>query len=448
MATAPAWQSRLAGLLPHPDQPAVLVLPEGAGWTLPQVVLADRVWFLELGRASRRLSARLGQPVTALRTLAFDTDEERQRVAGIFEVEASQPSAAPSVGGRWVGAAESATLPLAVPADRAHIQTYLAERASGLVPSQRPPWARPGWYPAVLAWIAEQLTRQGYGPVERIEQYRVWGLSCLLRAHTARGYAFFKAAASFPLAAHEARLTAALAERFPAHLPTPIAIDAERHWLLLADFGTPLGREAAVTTLAAAYRAFGDLQVAWAGRGAELLASGCVDRPLERLADQIDPFLAELDDHPGLDATARERLRALGPALVARCRHVAGSVLPPTLVHGDLGPHNMALRDGQVLFFDWAEACVSHPFLDLVEAMAEPDTAVATALREAYLAAWAAWAPPEELREVWRLATPLSALHVAISSHIIQRNLEPVARAPLGWSVPHWVGIVLDTMRP
>jgi hypothetical protein len=443
MTIAPTWRSRLAGLLPHPGEPAVLVLPEGDGWTLPQVILGDRVWFLELGRASRRLSARLDQPVTALRSVAFTSDEERRAVAGVFELEALRPSPAPPLDGRWVGAAEVAALRLAPPADRAPIQTFLAERTTGAVPPQRPPWARPGWYATALGWIEEQLMRHGYAPIERIEQYRVWGLSCILRAHTARGNAFFKAAAMLPLASHEASLTAALAARFPAHVPTPIAIDAERRWLLLADFGAPLGRDAPLPTLADAYRAFGQLQVAVAGRCEELLALGCVDRPLAHLEARIDPFLAELDLHAGLASATRERLRALGPDLAARCRRLAASPLPPSLVHGDLGPHNMALRDGRALIFDWTEACVSHPFLDLVEVMAEPDAAVATTLREAYLSAWSDVASPADLHDAWRLAEPLSALHVAIGSHSIQMNLEPAAREPLGWSVPHWVGIAL-----
>ncbi|MBI1880332.1 MAG: phosphotransferase [Chloroflexi bacterium] len=54
------------------------------------------------------------------------------------------------------------------------------------------------------------------------------------------------------------------------------------------------------------------------------------------------------------------------PHLKARCDQLAGYSVPQTLVHGDLHTGNVALVEGKLLFFDWTDACVTHPFFDVM----------------------------------------------------------------------------------
>ena len=68
-----------------------------------------------------------------------------------------------------------------------------------------------------------------------------WELSCILRTPTAQGDVYFKAVRDSPLFVNEAVVTRALAALFPDHVPAPLALDAERRWMALADFGAELG---------------------------------------------------------------------------------------------------------------------------------------------------------------------------------------------------------------
>lgn len=86
------------------------------------------------------------------------------------------------------------------------------------------------------------------------------------------------------------------------------------------------------------------------------------------------------------------------------------------------------------MFFDWTDACVAHPFFDLVTLLIEntdhgerlPDVPSARErLIEAYLGEWSAYAPMDRLHKAWALAEPLGWLHQAISYQYLLRSLEP-----------------------
>jgi hypothetical protein len=58
-------------------------------------------------------------------------------------------------------------------------------------------------------------------------------------------------------------------------------------------------------------------------------------------------------------------LAAAVPGLRAACAELAGHDVPASLVHGDLHLANVARGPRGYRFFDWTDACVAHPFLDL-----------------------------------------------------------------------------------
>jgi aminoglycoside phosphotransferase (APT) family kinase protein len=65
-------------------------------------------------------------------------------------------------------------------------------------------------------------------------------------------------------------------------------------------------------------------------------------------------------------------------------------------VHGDLHLSTVAQGPHGYLFFDWTDACVAHPFLDLLTFFQEDEEEVQSALRDrlrdAYLAEWTRFA--------------------------------------------------------
>jgi aminoglycoside phosphotransferase (APT) family kinase protein len=105
--------------------------------------------------------------------------------------------------------------------------------------------------------------------------------------------------------------------------------------------------------------------------------------------------------------------------------------LPATLVHGDLHPGNVARVDGELAYFDWTDACVAHPFVDLHSLQWEPDEVTRDALLDAYLEPWRAVASEETLRAAVALARVVTPLHHAVSYSTIARSLEPTSTSEL-----------------
>jgi hypothetical protein len=203
-----------------------------------------------------------------------------------------------------------------------------------------------------------------------------------------------------------------------------LATDVERGWLLMADGGS---------TLTAAIRTHPDEIAHWsrvlalqAGvqreltpRAAELLAFGVPDRRPAVLPDLYLTILARPDrlliGEPGaLAATDVYRLRALAPRLRDLCAELAAG-LPVTFVHDDFHEDHIFARrrDGvwQYTFFDFGDACVSHPFVQLVSQPRfvanrfeiEQDV-TQRSLREFYLSHWLDFAPPKMLDRALSLA--------------------------------------------
>ena len=447
--TSSGWQTNIYGILPHPAEPCILLLPGETGWALPHVHLNEAVWEAEgpehsdLGRVTRAMRKELAVDVTVLRVVRFCVDEDKHQVAGTVVLENHNPTwKLPSVG-QWVGRATLAGMTLAQPQQRSVVADYLAEVERGIIPEHRVPWARPGWFAQAESWIHVELERLGYTRAGPIEQFKSWCLSCILRAPTATGDVYFKVAADLPLFVNEAVVMQGLAERYPRHVPAPLRIDRERGWMLLPDFGRELGWAAPIERREEALRAFGQLQIDSAKHIDELLTIGCLDRRLDRLVDQIDPLINSLDEACGLTETEIAQLRERAPRLKTMCAQLASYRVPSTLAHGDMHMSNVALCDGDYQFFDWTDACVTHPFLDMIDILHENDGVVQARLRDAYLSLWTDFEPMDRLLEMWALAYPLCALHQAVSYQHILANVEDAARRDFGSAIPFWVGKIL-----
>jgi hypothetical protein len=102
----------------------------------------------------------------------------------------------------------------------------------------------------------ERLGRPLTGPVR---QARVWRLSCLLRAPTGDGDIWFKASTTSPLFVNEGVVRGALAGLFPGQVPAPLAVEPERGWMVLADFGEEVGWEAPLEVVEEVAHPFLDL---------------------------------------------------------------------------------------------------------------------------------------------------------------------------------------------
>jgi Ser/Thr protein kinase RdoA (MazF antagonist) len=226
-------------------------------------------------------------------------------------------------------------------------------------------------------------------------------------------------------------LTARLAERFPDHVPAPLAVEPEHGWILFPELhelfafmGTSLDVRCEML------RRFAKLQRESALVTDELLEDGCLDRRLDVLERQVGQLLDDSAAVAKLTTDEAATLRKHKPALQEVCRRLARLDLPATLVHGDLHMLNVARHDGRLVYFDWTDACVAHPFIDLLSLQWE-DEAGRAAMLSAYLEPWEGVESPERLLEAVGLASVVIPLHHAVSYWQIVAALEPAAKPEL-----------------
>jgi hypothetical protein len=216
-----------------------------------------------------------------------------------------------------------------------------------------------------------------------------------------------------PALALEARIVAVISSRRPEVVPPPLALDAERGWLLLRDAGTMLrdvvARERSVEPWLEVLSLYGGLQRSCEADVPALLAAGCPDLRLPVLPGRLAALADELADDPaeGLSAPELTALRDSVLRVEAWCGQLAALGIPDSVQHDDLNDGQVFLGDGHVAILDWADACVTHPFLSLsvalegVIAWGPDDVAGSVDLspfRDAYLARFVDLASTDELR--------------------------------------------------
>lgn len=446
MSEPQPWQSIVDVVILHPTHAQILVQQRDQDWVLPRVPLAN-VWLEPLHRISETLRAALQCETTVLQKLAEIRDEANRLVYFLFLLTAHPPVDVLPADGRWIAMAALDGVAFAQLGYRAAVATHLQEIEQGVIPPLRAPSARRDWRQGAETWIERQATAFGYSLTSPITQIKNWFLSCILCAPTAQGKLYFKAANRSPLMVNEAQITLALARLFPQQVPMPLATEPAQDWMLLADFGEEIGWRAPVATRMTVLQEFGRLQIAAAPQVTDLLVLGCIDRRLSVLATQIEPLLTDPAMLAYVEPAQRQQLQAALPTLKALCARLDEYHVPSTLVHGDLHMSNVAAYAGGYLFFDWSDACITHPFLDMISILHEPDQPLQHQLRDSYLALWTAYEPMDRLWEMWELAYPLCALHQAVSYQAIIHHIEDACKYEMDWAMPFWFGKILEALE-
>lgn len=308
--------------------------------------------------------------------------------------------------------------------------------------SDLPDWTRPEWYGEAPRWIAERL--KATGPWAQLKS---WGLSNVLRIPTADGDVYFKAvsqASTAPgalpfLFVNEPLFLQRMAADRPGEVPAPLAIDEQRSWMLLPDLGSPLASETDVSVWIDAVRNHARLQRSYATEPGRLLEFSCADRRLTVLDEELNRLLEPNSLTTRIDeaelAPLPDRAKQLREAIV----ELAEIGVPETLLHGDLHPRNLAVRDGKVLAFDWTDAALAHPFLDLVTfVQKESPLSSDPRVLDAYLGEWEQYAAPADLRRALALAEELGALYQTITylhlvDHLTGPSRESMTNGGLFW---------------
>lgn len=440
-------------IIPHANKPQVLLLSCADGWTLPYFELTERHFWQEVSHVNQAMQEQLDINVTTLRCVCADYNAETERALIVYAMENHSPEWALPPDGCWVGRDALNELSLAMPEHLSLLEGWFAWTEDTAISTLRMPWYRMGWFDSAALWIYQQLEGFSFTAINPIEQLRSWQRSCVLRVNTNAGYVYFKAVP--PVFAHEPALTRALAEQYPAHFPKVLGIDTELHWLLMQDMGSQtLDKIPDITRWEEALRTFAQIQIDLAERIDSLIALGCPERQLNKLATQIDVLFADTPamlpgQSVGLTDTQIEELCALVPQLKAMCNQLASYGVAHTLVHGDLWSKNIVAADKNYIYFDWSDCSVSHPFFDLVFFLMEiedefPDIPnVRIRLRDAYLKPWTIYEPVERLIAAFELAQTLAWLHKALIDYQIILHSETAAKHEIKGAIPFYLKMLL-----
>jgi hypothetical protein len=412
-----------AAIIAQPHEPRLLLLSGEDGWTLP------RFDATEPPAITQAMRERLGVETVMLWRVYDRARFEPETREQIYALEVRSPGWAPAADARWIGRDELASLPLARPVWRPILDTWLAEAEGKTTPLQRAPWERSGWFAEAEDWLRKRAGEAGYtltGPVEQAHA-RLW--SCMLTAPTDDGPLYFKAVE--PAFAFEAQLTEELAQRWPAHLPPVVAIDAEHGWLLSAHGGR-VARDLVrgsdgLTHWEQLLAQFARFQIESTGEVERLLALGVPDRRLAQMPQRYAELVADRETlcvgHPGgLSEEDWGRARTLGPQVDALCAELAACGLPDGLHHDDFGPSNALLGPkGEYIFFDWSDCAVTAPLCSLfiplrwARYLLHYDEALLGRMREAYLEPWRAVVSSGQLERALPLALRLAKLQRALT---------------------------------
>jgi len=315
-------------------------------------------------------------------------------------------------------------------------------------------WTEPAWLESAHEWICSQLDRLGLEPAGEIEQPHVMPWSTVLRVPTSRGPVWFKA--NVPDLAHEAAVIEILAGRRPDLLPALLATDLERGWMLQAEGGTRLReileKNRDFDVWERILPLYAELQIAAAADRDRQLAAGAPDRRLSVLPGQFEMLLGDRAALASLTEMELEHLRTLVPRIDAECRELEAYELPETIQHDDLHDGQVFVRDGRYVFFDWGDACLSHPFFTLVVTLAvlayrlelEHGSPELDRFRDAYLEPWTRFRPRSDLEQAYPIAFRLGVLCRGLTWALIVSAIPRPLREQEQDAVPERMRMLLE----
>ncbi len=323
-------------------------------------------------------------------------------------------------------------------------------------------WWQPGWFAEAAAFIESTLARHNLRLDDEIEQRHIRPWSTVLTIPTTEGVCYFKASAS--IFSHETALTEYLSRFRPSLLPDLLAVDKNRHWLVMRDSGTPLRQfirsEKSIARWKDVVPLYVDLQKDLTSRVDDLLALGVMDRRLEKLPALFEELIADelsmLLDTEADSLTTAEYVRVKDSVseFERMCKWLSSFGIPETLHHDDFHDANIFLQNERIIFTDWGECAVTHPFFTLVVMMRSVDNSLganfspeAGLLRDMVLEQWTSYAPLAELQSVVKLAQRIGYVNRALTWKMSIAMMPDELKAEYAIAVPSYLKDYINDVK-
>jgi hypothetical protein len=317
------------------------------------------------------------------------------------------------------------------------------------------PWHDPNWMKLAHEWIRFETARRAIQITGEVEQPHLYPWSTVLHVPTGEGKLYFKATA--PETIYEVPLTKMLADWYPDCMPELVAVDSERGWMLMRDGGEQLRLSIRpsgdISPWEPVIALYGQVQAGAASHVQELLVAGVPDYRLGTVPSLYRGLLADeesllVGQEKGLTIGEWQQLQDMTSRLEQLCLQLAGFGIPESINHGDFHDGNVLVRERRVTFIDWADACISHPFLSLrtffvsIEIALKlddyaPPTPEMSALLDRYLEQWQSFASLKELRSAYLISKPVASIVKAANWHLTISNIkDETLRGDYAWIVP------------
>ncbi len=288
------------------------------------------------------------------------------------------------------------------------------------------PFGKAGWLRELFQWAEEQVAPLGIRLTGNFRQLNASPEFSLIRLETNSVALWFKATGKPN--EHELAVALSLARLFPRYVPRVLGIhSAWNGWLSAEASGIQLDEIAECSAWERAAESLTELQISSIGKCSELLEGKCKDLRLAELAELIDPFLACMGDLMAAQEKrpptplAKSELTSLREGLVEACELLESFHVPDTVGHVDFNPGNILVSADRCVFLDWAEGCVSHPFVTFeylrqyVERSGVQEPAASERITAAYLRAWQAFFSPEDLRRAMAIIPLIAVFAYAVA---------------------------------
>ena len=404
----------------------IFLLSSDSGWTLPCVQVFPRERIPH--QLTSALNEQFGMQAYCLFLPSFtapDRNAGRENYAVLESIK--QNDKAPT-GTCWTSRMASTCKCIHPVEDVDATTKSLRELDSYVSEPKRGPFGRPGWLKELFTWTHEQLSPLGLRVNGSFRQFNASPTFSLIRFETDGPAVWFKAAGKPN--AHELPITMSLARLFPGYLPAILGVRPSwNSWLSEEASNTTLNQFTELSIWERVATDLAELQIASIGKSCALLEAQCRDLRCAKLIDLIQPFLARMIEFMALQK--KQSPPPLAPReldFVGERLHESISVLqdlgfPDTLGHIDLNPGNILVTPARTVFLDWAEGCVTSPFI-IFEYLAEhlrksniadPQKCERTAA--AYRRPWQSFLSPDDLMRAMTVSPLVAVFAYAVAGN-------------------------------
>lgn len=310
------------------------------------------------------------------------------------------------------------------------------------------PWFNKDWFEISKKQLQNILineTNYGINKIINVSQFYVSSISCLLKIETNKGFFFCKRVLP-EIFKNEPDITKELSNLLPHYLPEIIYNNNDKGFIITKDFGKNILSESKnFNDWLSVIKTFAQLQIEASKYKDFLLEKEMFDRTTQNMPEILEKYLNDdnkiyLNQEDNLTSKERDKLLNNIDNIKRMYEELGSYNIPSTVEHGDLHSGNIAIDKGRIIFYDWSDCAISHPFFSLrsflwiffdkeghlkdkVEEFPDIDQPYEKLLN-AYLEKWTAFNSLENLRKAYELSRILANLSFALQYILLTDSME------------------------